>query len=133
VYNSKQKVTADKAYFLFSKEAPLTIDDGDGSGGVRTGIKTLMSYYTVISLETGNQGRLTFVSSHTIENGKIEVIVENRSRGRVPVDRMVLTIGGQNITNFTGVKNSIMPGQRRRFTFDYPRAVTASDIKFNYR
>jgi hypothetical protein len=43
-----------------------------------------------------------------------------------------MTVGGKLIKDFTGASNSIMPGQRRRFTFEWPKAVTEREIKFSY-
>jgi len=127
VYKGK-KVTADKAYLLFSKEVPLELaSEGEG---VRMGLITLMNYYSVISLNVGKPGKLTFVSSKALGDGMIEVIVENKSPGRVPFDRVAIVIGKDRITDFTGMKNSIMPGQQRRFTFKYNRPVKAGEVKF---
>jgi P pilus assembly chaperone PapD len=130
VYSGPGRVTSDKTYNLFSREVMLPI--GDDDEGVRTGINTLVSYYTVIAFETGRPGSLTFVSSRALGGGMIEVIVENRSRGRVQGgDNLVITIGGnEKIRAFTGKKNSILPGERRRFTFPYSRAVTGREITF---
>ena len=125
------KVSSDKAYVFLSREIPLTIDGAEGE--FATAINTLVQYYSVLAFETGKRGRLTFISSKAIEGGKIEVIVENRSQGRVPMDEMILTVGKDKIKNFTGKKNSVMPGQQRRLTFEYARPVTARDITFGYK
>jgi P pilus assembly chaperone PapD len=129
-YKGKSKIVADKAYVLYSQEVP--IDVGRDEGGVHTEVKMLTNYYTVISLDTGKPGKLVFVSSKAIEGGKVEVIAENRSAGRVNKDRLNLTVGGKQITVFTGGANSIMPGQQRRFTFEWPRAVTEKEVRFGY-
>jgi len=131
-YKHKGKVAADKAYTLYSKEVPLPVQEEVDE--VRVGINTLLEYYSVIAFETGKQGKLTFVSSKLIEGGKVEVVVENKSQGRVGGEGLVITVGGkEKITNFTGKKNSIMPGQQRRFTFDYKRPLTAKELSFGYR
>jgi len=128
-YKHKKKVTADKAYTLYSKEVPLPVQGEIEE--VRTGVNTLVEYYSVIAFETGKQGKLTFVSSKLIDGGKVEVIAENKSNGRVSGEGLVITIGGkEKIRNFSGKKNSIMPGQQRRFTFDYKRALTVKEVSF---
>jgi len=125
MYKGKRP-NADMAFLLFSKEVPLPL--AEEQGGVQMGVSVLMNYYTILALETGNRGALTFVSSRVIGNGNIEVIVENKSRGRVPVDKWGITVGGQRITSFTGTKNSVMPGQQRRITFPFNRALTAKEF-----
>lgn len=131
MYANKQKVTEDKAYVLFSKEVPLSLDEDD-EGGIKMSLQTLISYYTVIALETGKEGKLTFVSSKSIGGNKIEVIVENRSGGRVAAGNLSIKTSSDLITDFTGKKNSIMPGQKRRFTFKYLRPLTSKEVKFIY-
>ncbi|MCL2182196.1 MAG: hypothetical protein FWB85_01840 [Chitinispirillia bacterium] len=123
-----RKPKSDVAYLLFSREVSLPIETG--GEGVRIGVDMLMNYYTIISLETNSRGALSFVSSREIGDGKIEVIVENRSNGRVPIDRWAIVVGKQKITNFTGTKNSIMPGQQRRLTFEFGRPLKAKDLRF---
>jgi P pilus assembly chaperone PapD len=131
-YKGRQRVTADKVYNLFSKEVPLPVMDEEA--GVRTGVNTLVNYYTVIAFETGKLGRLTFVSSKMIGNGVVEVIVENKGSGRVPGEGIEIIIGGkERIRGFTGTKNSIMPGQQRRFTFEYRRPLTAGEVTFGHK
>jgi P pilus assembly chaperone PapD len=127
-YKGKGRVTADKAYVLYSQEVPLNVDRDDD--GVNMSVQMLTNYYTVMAMETGKPGKLVFVSSKEIGGGKIEVIAENKGAGRVPMERIVLVVGGKAIREFTGKGNSIMPGQQRRFTFDYPRAVTAKEVQF---
>jgi len=129
-YKGKGKITSDRAYVLFSQEVPLEIDEEES--GVGMAVKMLTNYYTVLALETGKPGKLVFVSSKAIGAGKVEVIVENKGAGRVPMDRMNLLIGDKLINNFTGKSNSVMPGTRRRLTFEWPRAVTDKEIKFAY-
>jgi P pilus assembly chaperone PapD len=129
-YNGKGKVKEDKTYALYSQEVP--IDVAKEEGGVNMSVKMLTNYYTIISLDTGKPGKLVFVSSKAIEGGKIEVIAENKGAGRVKKDRLNLTVGGKQITVFTGGANSIMPGQQRRFTFEWPRAVTEKEVRFGY-
>jgi len=131
-YKPKQKVTADKAFVLHAKQVPLPLS-GEAEE-VRAAINTFMAYFTVIALETDRPGKLTFVSSKTTGDGSIEVIAENKSRGRVKPDEMVIAIGsGRNreiIRSFSGRKNAIMPGEQRRFVFAYKRPLTAKEVSF---
>jgi len=128
LYKGKQKIASDRTFYLNSSEVPLRIVETTDE--VKVGVQTLMTYFSVIAFETGKPGKLTFVSSKQIGDGKVEVIVENKSAGRVPVENLVLSVGKERITNFTGKKNSIMPGQQRRFTFKYGKALTAREITF---
>jgi len=129
-YKGKGRITADKAYSLYSREVPIDVERDDA--GVSMSVKMLTSYYTVISIETGKPGKLVFVSSKAIGSGKIEVLVENKGAGRVNKERLKLVVDGKSIMDFTGKGNSIMPGQTRRFTFEWPRAVTEKEVKFVY-
>jgi P pilus assembly chaperone PapD len=129
-YKGKGKVTVDKAYTLFSQEVP--IDVGMEDKGVSMLVKMLTNYYTVIALETGKPGKLVFVSSKAIGGGKIEVLAENKGAGRVKTEMLTLIVDGKPIRVFTGKGNSIMPGQTRRFTFEWLRAVTEKEVKFVY-
>jgi P pilus assembly chaperone PapD len=129
-YKVKGRVTADRAYALFSQEVP--IDVGSEDKGVTIALKMLTNYYTVIALETGKPGKLVFVSSKAIGGGRIEVLAENKGAGRVKMDTFTLIVDGRLIKVFTGKGNSIMPGQTRRFTFEWPRAVTEKEVKFVY-
>jgi P pilus assembly chaperone PapD len=130
-YKGKGRVTADKAYALYSQEVPIDVgrDDNDG---VSTSVKVLTNYYTIISLDTGKPGKLVFVSSKAIGGGKIEVLAENKGAGRVRMERINLVVEGKLIKEMTGRTNSIMPGQTRRFTFEWPRAVTEKEVRFVY-
>jgi P pilus assembly chaperone PapD len=126
-YRAKKKITGDRAYVLLSQEVPIQIEE-DQTGDIS--VKMLTNYYTVLALETNKPGKLVFVSSKEIGDGKIEVIAENKGSGRVHMDRIFITVGGRLIANFTGKSNSVMPGTQRRFTFEYPRAVTAKEVQF---
>jgi len=130
-YKGKGRVTMDKAYVLFSQEVPIDVAQEE-DGGVNVSVKMLTNYYTVISMETGKPGKLVFVSSKAIGDGKIEVIAENKGAGRVKMERISLAVGGAPIKNMTGLSNSVMPGTQRRFTFEWPRPVTAKEVKFGY-
>ncbi|MCL2220367.1 MAG: hypothetical protein FWC23_09415 [Chitinispirillia bacterium] len=133
-YKAGHKVAADKAFVLHARQVPLPLS-GEAES-VQAALNTYMAYFTVIALETDRPGRLTFVSSRLLGEGTVEVIAENKSRGRVKPDEMVITIGaGRNrerIRNFSGRKNAIMPGEQRRFTFSYPyrKALSAREVSF---
>jgi P pilus assembly chaperone PapD len=129
-YRGKGKVGKDMAYMLYSQEVPIDVARDDDEG--RMEVNILTNYYTVISLDTGKPGKLVFVSSKSIGSGKVEVIAENRGAGRVQIDKLGITVGGRRITAYTGASNSIMPGTQRRFTFEWPQAVTARDVRFSY-
>jgi P pilus assembly chaperone PapD len=127
-YRGKGKITEDRAYMLYSQEVPIELaTDGEETGIT---VNMLTEYYTVVALETGKAGKMVFVSSKALGGGRVEVIAENRGAGRIPVERISLKVGGGYIREFTGKKNSIMPGQRRRFTFDCPRELTERDVIF---
>jgi hypothetical protein len=123
-----ERITADRAYTIVTTEAPIPIEE-EGTG-VRIGVTTLMSYMSVISVETGRPGNLAFVSSRVLGDGLVEVIAVNRGSGRVPLRDIGIRVGGQRIEGFTGGGSSIMPGQQRRFTFQHPRAPTAREVSF---
>jgi len=129
-YKGKGKITEEKAYVLYSQEAP--IDVGKDEGGVNISVQMLTNYYTVISLDVGKPGKLVFVSSKVIGDGKVEVLAKNNGAGRVKMENLNLIVGGKLIRNITGKSNSIMPGQTRRFTFEWPRAVTEKEVRFVY-
>lgn len=123
---------ADVVYTLFTREVELPMGP-DGGTGVRMTVNMLMNYYSIISLETGNGGKLSFVSSRDIGDGNIELIVENKSNGRVQINKWAIVVGKDKITDFTGTKNSIMPGQQRRLTFKFNRPLKAKDLRFENR
>jgi len=126
-YRGKGKIKEDRAYILFSREVPIELDDESNSN---IKVSMLTNYMTNVALETNKPGKLVFVSSKEIGDGKIEVIAENKGQGRVQMDRISIIVNGKAIKSFTGKSNSVMPGTKRRFTFEYPRAVTARDVSF---
>jgi P pilus assembly chaperone PapD len=129
-YKGKGKVTADRAYMLFSEEVPIDVEREEE--GIAMAVKMTTNYYTVISLETGKPGKLAFVSSKSLGGGRIEVVAENRGAGRVSKEKLRLFVGGKAVEGFTGKSNSIMPGQQRRFTFEWPKEAGSRDVKFSY-
>jgi len=126
-YRGKEKIKEDRAYILLSREVPIDIDEESDS---KVKVSMLTNYMTNVALETKKSGKLVFVSSKEIGGGKIEIIAENKGQGRVHMDNIHIIVAGKEIKSFTGVANSVMPGQKRRFTFDYPRAVTAKEVSF---
>jgi len=129
-YRQKGKITEDKAYVLYSQEVPINLEKDESDASIS--VKMLTNYYTVIVMETKRPCKPVFVSSKVISGGKIEMIVENKGKGRVRMDNFSLMVGGKPVRNYTGKSNTIMPGTRRRFTFEWPRAVTANEVKFVY-
>lgn len=127
-YKGKGKITEDKAYVLYTQEVPIDVANEDEDTEIS--VKMLTNYYTVVALETRKPWKLVFVSSKAIGDNKIEVIAENKGGGRVPIESIYLAVDGKPVADFTGKSNSIMPGQTRRFTFKWPRAVTAKEVKF---
>lgn len=130
-YKGKEKVAADKSYSLFSTEVLMPLEEEE-AGDVNVSVPIVVSYYTIINLETGKPGRLTFVSSKAIGNNTVELIVENKSGGRVVARKLAIKTDTDVIRGFTGAKNSIMPGQKRRFTFNYFRPLTYKETQFIY-
>lgn len=131
VLNNKTNLNMDKAYTLLAKEVKLPLPESENAENkVMIGITPLVNYHAVIALETGKPGSLSFVSSKSLDSGKVEVVVENKSSGRVPTEYLYLLIDNQKIVNFTGKNNSIMPGQRRRFVFKYSKSITAGELRF---
>jgi len=132
VLKSKEKITADKAYILDAREVPFDFPREELlEKKLEVGVSMNIAYQTIIALETNKSGSLTFVSSKALDNGYVEVIVENRSSGRVPTENIHLIAEGKKITEFTGANgNSIMPGQKRRFTFKHNKPLTAKDFSW---
>ena len=131
VLKSKERINTDKAYILYAKEIPFNFPkEEEVEEKVSLGITMTMNYKTIIALETDKPGSLTFVSSQTLDSGKVEVIVENKSSGRVPVNRLYIRAGNKKITEFTGKVNSIMPGQKRRFIFEHDKALTEKEFRY---
>jgi hypothetical protein len=56
--------------------------------------------------------------------------VENKSSGRVPASYLYIMADGKKITEFAGGGNSIMPGQKRRFTFKHSKPLSAKEFNW---
>jgi len=131
VLKSKERIGTDKAYILYAKEVPFNFPQEESAEKkVSVGLSMTINYQTIIALETGKAGSLTFVSSKSISNDSIEVIVENKSSGRVSLSRIYIMAGGKKITEFTGKENSVMPGQKRRFKFKHNKPLTAKEFRY---
>ncbi|MDR2579955.1 MAG: hypothetical protein LBC85_03060 [Fibromonadaceae bacterium] len=130
IYKNRQ-VNADKSYFIHAREVPLPKGHEDDAGTVRIGLNVRVNYHVAVLLETGKPGNLSFVSSQALDSGKIELIMENKSGGRFPLENAHILANGDKITDFTSKRNSIMPGQQRRFIFEHHKPLTAEEVKFD--
>jgi len=129
VYKGKEKIITDKVYSLLVKEIALPEGQAD-ENETKAGIAFMVNYNVSVLMETGNPSDLKFVSSKTLQDGMIEVIMENKGKGRFSFQDKNLYIGKEKIAAYTGGKNAVMPGQQRRFTFKYPKAAKANEIRF---
>jgi len=129
-YRGKGKITEDRAYMVYSQELPINVEEDES--GLSVSVKMLTNYYSVVIFETNKPAKLAFVSSRVIGGGRIEVVVENKGKGRVHMDSFSLVVDGRLVRDYSGKSNTIMPGTQRRFTFEWPRAVTAKEVKFGY-
>jgi len=130
VLKGKGNITADKAYILYAREVPFDFPAEEWGGKINTDVSITLAFQTIIALETNKSGSLTFVSSKALDSGNVEVIVENRSSGRVSTENTYIMAGNKKITEFTGVGNSIMPGQKRRFIFKHDKPLTAKEFNW---
>jgi len=122
-----QKIEADKAYVLQVKERDLP--EGQKEEKLTMGIAVRVNYNVGILMDTGKSSSLTFVSSKALDSGKVEVIMENKSKGRFSLKNLKLYAKGNKVLDFGDV-NSIMPGQQRRFVFKYDKPLTAKEVRF---
>jgi len=132
VLKGKEKITADRAYILYAKEVPFDFPKEDILGKkLDLGLSINVAYQTIIALETNKPGSLNFVSSKALDSGYVEVIVENRSPGKVPTKYLYIMANGKKITEFAGLSsNSIMPGQKRRLKFKHNKPLTATEFSW---
>jgi len=129
IYKGKDKILTDKVYSLLVQERALP--EGQASENeVKVGLALMVNYNVAILMESGKNSDLKFVSSKTLDSGKVEVIMENKGSGRFSFQDKELYIGKEKIPSYTGNKNSVMPGQKRRFVFKYNRAIKANEIRF---
>ncbi len=129
VLKGKERINADKAYILYAKEVPFDFPNEEEKLSIN--VSLTLNYQTIIALETNKPGSLKFVSSKALDSGKVEVIVENKSSGRVPVGRLYIMAGNKKITDFTRGVNSIMPGQKRRFVFEHDKPLKEKDFRYD--
>jgi len=131
VLKGKERITADKAYILYAKEVPFDFPAEEWTGKASTNISMTVAFQTIIALETNKSGSLSFVSSKALDSGYVDVIVENRSSGRVSTEYIYIMAGSKKITEFTNNSgNSIMPGQKRRFIFKHSKPLTAKEFNW---
>jgi P pilus assembly chaperone PapD len=129
VLKGKEKIIADKAYILYAKEIPFDFPKEEEEK-INASFSMSVAYQTIIALETNRSGTLSFVSSKALDSGNVEVIVENKSSGRVSTSYLYLMADGKKITKFSGGGNSIMPGQKRRFTFKHSKPLSAKEFSW---
>jgi len=123
-----QKLEADRAYILSVKEVPLPA--GQKEEKLSMGLAVRVNYEVGILMDTGKPSSLTFVSSQALDSGKVEVIMENKSKGRFSLNYIKLYANGNEAIDFQGENNSVMPGQQRRFVFNYHKPLTAAEVRF---
>jgi P pilus assembly chaperone PapD len=131
VLKGKERANTDKAYILYAREVPFDFPKEGAEEKLSIGISITINYQTIIALETNKPGSLKFVSSKALNDGKIELIVENRGSGRVPTDYLYIMAGNRKITEFTGKSSSIMPGQKRRFVFEHDKPLTEREFRYD--
>jgi len=120
----------DMSYALVLSEVPLPIQS-DKPTDAEIKVQTLARFRAVVAIETGKPGRLSVVSAQKNDSGKVEIIVENRGEGRIPLDGTYLLIRGKKYRKFTGSEgNSIMPGEKRRFIIELPYIPTPGEISY---
>lgn len=132
VLKGKEKITKDKAYLLYAKEVPFNFPTEEGEEKkVKVGLLLKINFQTIIALETGKPSSISFVSSKTLDSGRVEVIVENKSDGKFHVNRLYIMDDYTKISEFiSGNTNSIMPGQKRRFVFKHDKAITEKEFDY---
>jgi len=121
------KIESDKTYILLVKERDLP--EGQKENKVTVGLAVRVNYNIGILMDTGKSPSLSFVSSKALDSGKVEVIMENKGKGRFSLKNMKLYANGDKALEFAEV-NSVMPGQQRRFVFKYDKPLTAKEVRF---
>ncbi len=129
VYRNRKEIDTDKLYSLMVKERPIP-KGAEETGEATAGIVILVNYNVPVALETGKPGILSFVSSKSLDSGKVELIMENKGKGRFSFDGVSLYVGKEKIAGYTGGTNSLMPGQKRRFVFKHPQPLKANEAYF---
>jgi len=121
------KIEADKTYILYIKEVPLP--EGQKDDKLTMGLAVRVNYNVGILMDTGKPPSLAFVSSKALDSGKVELIMENKGKGRFPLSNTKLYANGTKVLEFAEV-NSVMPGQQRRFVFKYDKPLTEKEVRF---
>lgn len=130
VWSGANPPETDRAYTILASEVPVELNVREASDKVEVGMNTLVRYRLVVALETRKPGKLSVVSVQKNSEGKVEVLVENKGAGRIPMDGFYLLIAGVKYPNVTGMANAIMPGQRRRFVVPISQVPSAAEIRF---
>jgi P pilus assembly chaperone PapD len=131
IYRGKEKIESDKSYFMLAKEVPLPNTGGkEDENKITVGLSVKINYNVAILMDTNKPGVLTFVSSKKLDSSLVELIMENKSNGIFQLKDVHILANGKKITEFTGRKNSVMPGQKRRFIFKHEKPLTAEEVKF---
>jgi len=128
LYRGKEKINADKAFVLYAREIPLP--EGQKEERTIMTIAVMVNYSVGILMDTGKPGSLSFVSSRNLDSGRVELVMENKSQGRFPLEGAYIMAGKNKIADFSGKTNSVMPGQKRRFVFNHNRPLYAEEVKF---
>lgn len=130
VWSGKALPVADRTYTLVAEEVPINVNQVDAKDKLEIGFKTLIRYRIVIAVETGKRGNLSVHSSKKIGADSVEIVVENKGAGRIPMEGFHLLIGGKKYADFPGIGNAIMPGDRRRFVLSLQTPPSPSEIRF---
>lgn len=127
----KTPPTSDRSYALVLSEVPLPVQNKEMGPEPVAQLQTLARFRAVVALETGKSGQLAVLSCNKSGEGKVEIMVENRGQGRVPLEGMQLIIRGKKYHHFVGANgNSVMPGQKRRFELELPYIPTTHEIRY---
>lgn len=130
VWSGSTPPVADRAYTILASEVPIEIAKKDATDRAVAGITTLVRYRLIVAFETQKKGVLAVVSSKKTNDGKTEVVVENRGVGRIPMDGFHLLVADKKYDNVPGMGNAIMPGEKRRFILPISTPLNTSEIRF---
>jgi P pilus assembly chaperone PapD len=122
------KIEADKVYTLHVKE--IALPEGQKEQAITMGLAVRVNYNVGILMNTGKPPSMAFVSSKALDSGKVEVIMENKGKGKFLLENINLYANNSKALEFKAKVNSVMPGQQRRFVFDYHKPLTAKEVYF---
>jgi len=128
IYRGK-KIDSDMVYFLHARELPMP-EGPENPDEIKAGVSVVINYNVLVVMETGKPGSLAFVSSKSLDSGKVELVMENRGSGRFSLENINLYVGKKKITDYTGKNNAVLPGQKRRFVFKHPKPLKADEVRF---